>query len=253
MLLDLFVIGGAVGGVFRFYGRLKKEFDPKYHPLAKLVCFKGIVILLFFQDIIFGFLNSKLFKPTATLTFDDLYFGMPLLLTAIEATIFSFTFHWAFRSRLYHEDYRPGEPRMSTFRAIFDALNLSDIVRATIRAFGLLFVSGSGAVQLGGSGFKSRGRQRTTQLDNMGREPLTQQRSAYDHGYTPSDGSIRYEAPGYPPPASMQQYSLGVPPNYQRQRDSYDQGKYGYSSVGGRDPSPGPDYDRMPLAPRDVV
>ena len=254
MLLDIFVIGGAIGGVFRFYVRLKGEFDPKFHPLAKLVCFKGIVILLFFQDIIFGFLNSKLFKPTATLTFDDLYFGMPLLLTAIEATIFSFSFHWAFRSRLYHEDYRPGDRRMSTWRAIFDAMDLSDIARATIRAFGLLFSPESGAIQLGSSRFKSPRRERTVQLDNMGREPLTQQ--SYGHGYTTSDVDTHYEAPGYPPPASSpsQRYSSSAPPAFQQEsvQGLAGRGRYGYSSVGARDPSPDTDYNH-PLAPRDVL
>jgi len=262
MLLDIFVIGGAIGGVFRFYGRLKGEFDPKFRPLAKLVCFKGIVILLFFQDIIFGFLNSKLFKPTATLTYDDLYFGMPLLLTAIEATIFSLTFHWAFRSRLYHEDYRPGDQRMPTWRAIFDAMNLSDIVRATIAAFGLLFMPGSGAIRVKGTGAGGAGigfgrpkRQRTVQLDEMGREPLTQ------HGYSNStdDVDTSYQPMDYPPPASrpMEQYSSAMPPGYQQEsaqglmvgREPYG---YGYASVGGRDPSPGPEYGRD-ITPRDVV
>ena len=166
MLLDIFVIGGAISGVFRFYARLTRDFSPQQRHLAKLICFKDVVILLFFQDIIFGFLNSKLFKPTSTLTFDDLYFGMPLLLTAIETTLFSFTFHWAFRSRLYHEDYRPGEKRMGTCRVIFDALNLSDIVVATIKTFTLLFTSGSGAIDMK--------QKRNVQLGNMGREPLTQ-------------------------------------------------------------------------------
>jgi hypothetical protein len=254
MLLDLFVIGGAVGGVFRFYARLKSEFNPKYHPLGKLVCFKGIVILLFLQDIIFGFLNSKLFKPTATLTFDDLYFGMPLLLTAIEAMVFSFTFHWAFRSRLYHEEYIPGQRRMPIWRAILDAMNLSDIVRATIRAFGLLINSDSGSILLGSSKFKTPSRQRTFQLDNMGREPLTQQR--YGHGYTNSEIDARYEPPSYPPSSSLptQRYSSGAPPAFQQEQTQslVGRGQYGYSSVGGRDPSPGPDYN-YPITPRDVV
>lgn len=254
MLLDLFVIGGAVGGVFRFYGRLKSEFNPKYHPLGKLVCFKGIVILLFLQDIIFGFLNSKLFKPTAALTFDDLYFGMPLLLTAIEATIFSFSFHWAFRSHLYHEDYVPGHQRMPIWRAIFDAMNLSDIVRATIRAFGLLINSNSGAIQLGSSKFNTPSRQRTLQLDNMGREPLTQQH--YGHGYNDPDIDTRYEPPSYPPLSSLpaQRYSSGAPPAFEQgqPQSQVGRGRYERLSVGGRDPSPGPDYN-YPITPRDVV
>jgi hypothetical protein len=222
-----------------------------------LVCFKGIVLLLFLQEIIFGFLNSKLFKPTSTLTFDDLYFGLPLLLTAIEATIVSFSFHFAFRSRLYHEEFTPGQRRMSTWRAIFDAMNLSDVVRATIRAFGLLFTSGSGAVQFGGSKKNAPTRQRTMQLDNMGREPLTQQHSSYGHGYNSSmDVDTHYQAPGYPPSAgapSQRFYPGGAPPEFHEEDQSMlGRGRYGYSSVGGRDQSPAPNYDYA-TTPRDVV
>jgi len=195
-----------------------------------------------------------LFKPTATLTFDDLYFGMPLLLTAIEATIVSFTFHWAFRSRLYHEAELPGQRRMPIWRAIFDAMNLSDIVRATIRAFGLMFSSDSGAIQLGSSKKNTPSRQHTHQLDNMGREPLTQQ--SYGHGYSNSDIDTRYMAPEYPPSASppKQQYPSGPPPAFQEEQTQslVGRGRYGYSSVGERDPSPGPDYN-YPSRPRDVV
>jgi len=249
MFVDLLVIGGAIGGVFGFYGRLKREFDPKYHPLAKLVSFKGIVILLFLQDIIFGFLNSKLFQPSATITFDDLYFGMPLLLTAIEATFVSFIFHWAFSSRLYHEDNNPGQRRMPIGRAILDSLNLSDIVRATITAFRLMMSSDSGAIQFG-SKSHTPSRQRTLQLDNMGREPLNQPQ--YGHGYSNSEADTRYEPPSYPP--STRRYSSGAPPAFQQQEAERlaGRGKYGYESVARRDLSPAPDYS-YPMTPRDVV
>jgi len=46
--------------------------DVSHHALSKLVCFKGVVILQFLQEIIFGMLNGKLFKPSASLTYNDL-------------------------------------------------------------------------------------------------------------------------------------------------------------------------------------
>lgn len=254
MLVELFVIGGAVGGVFGFYGRLKGEFNPTHRPLGKLVCFKGIVILLFLQDIIFGSLNSKLFKPTATVTFDDLYFGMPLLLTAIEATIVSITFHWAFSSHLYHEDSFPGQRRMSVWRALFDAMNLSDVVRSTFRACGLLLNSNSGALKLRSSQSRTASRQHRAQLDNMGLEPLTQQH--YGHSYNTPEVDGDYQPPGYLPSSSLptRRYSSGAPPGFQQEQADglVGRAKHSYSSIGGRDPSPGPDYNN-PITPRDVI
>ncbi|KAK5048174.1 hypothetical protein LTR84_005844 [Exophiala bonariae] len=256
MLVELLVIGGAIGGVFGFYGRLKPEFNPKYHPLGKLVCFKGIVILLFLQDIIFGFLNSKLFQPTATLTFDDLYFGMPLLLTAIEATIISFTFHWAFSPHIYHEDGFPERERLPIWHAALDAMNLSDIVKASIKAWALLFTSGSGALSFGSSKPRMPLKQRTLQLDDMGREPLTHQ--TYGHSYTNPHIDTRYQPPSYPPSSSLpnRRYSSSVPPAFQQvqvQAESVvGQAQCGYQSIGRQDPSPEPDQ-HYSVTPCDVV
>lgn len=68
----MFIIGGAISAVVRFQRRLKTHMDVSHHALSKLVCFKGVVILQFLQEIIFGMLNGKLFKPSASLTYNDL-------------------------------------------------------------------------------------------------------------------------------------------------------------------------------------
>jgi len=96
-LIDIFITGGAVGAVIKFYAHLK-EINPKHHPLAKLIAFNGIVIFQFLQGVIFGFLNSKIFEPLKTMAYDDIYYGVPIMLTAIEAMTFYFAFHFAFRS-----------------------------------------------------------------------------------------------------------------------------------------------------------
>ncbi|KAH7136015.1 organic solute transporter Ostalpha-domain-containing protein [Dendryphion nanum] len=149
-VFDIFIIGGAVSAIIRFWGRLKADFDPGHHALAKLVSFKSIILLQFLQDILFGWLNGKTFKPSAKYTYDDLYYGISMMLTAIEALLFSLFFHWSFRSRIYHEDERAGAKRMPVFRAALDALNISDIFFGIITAFKLLLVKSSPK----GHGFK---------------------------------------------------------------------------------------------------
>ncbi|KAF2792802.1 hypothetical protein K505DRAFT_223449, partial [Melanomma pulvis-pyrius CBS 109.77] len=101
LLIDIFILGPALTALFKFYGRLKPVFPRKHHALAKLVAFKGIVIFQFLLDVIFGILNGKTFKPSAKFTYNDLYYGLPMMITAFQALCFSLAFHWAFRSRMY--------------------------------------------------------------------------------------------------------------------------------------------------------
>lgn len=164
-MIDIFIISGAV---IKFYARLK-DINPKHHPLAKLIAFKGIVIFQFLQEVIFGFLNGKIFEFSKTMAYDDIYYGVPMTLTSIEAMTFYFAFHFAFRSREYHTDNRPETYWLPTWRAIFDALNLTDIVHGVILAFHLLVANSSP------NGFDgpTPKRQRTSELDDMSREPLT--------------------------------------------------------------------------------
>ena len=137
MLIDIFIIGGALTALFRFYGRLKPEFAPKHHALGKLVAFKGMVIFQFFMDIVFGFLNGKTFKPSENTTYNDLYYGLPMMLTAIVAMAFSFSFHWAFSPSSYVKEERSvdGQGRMPIGRAMLDVANWMDIIKGIYVAF----------------------------------------------------------------------------------------------------------------------
>lgn len=83
----------------------------------------------------FSLLNGKLFSPTRLLTHNDINFGMPAFLTCLETLLFSLIFHWAYSAREFQtrphrflEDQRA--PRLGTWRAVRDALDLSDVVNA---------------------------------------------------------------------------------------------------------------------------
>lgn len=89
------------------------------------------------MDIIFGFLNGKTFRPSEKTTYNDLYYGLPMMLTAIVAMAFSISFHWAFSPSSYLEEERSvdGQGRMSIWRAMLGVANWMDIIKGIYVAF----------------------------------------------------------------------------------------------------------------------
>ncbi|EMC99053.1 hypothetical protein BAUCODRAFT_146038 [Baudoinia panamericana UAMH 10762] len=157
-LLDFLFVGGALGATINFCRRLAKEkaVDPIHGGRWKVYSFLGIILFqilqgsrgpmltLTFNRIVFGILNGKLFSPSPKATYNDINFGIPAFLTCVEAVIFSLIFQWTFRSREYaqrSDRYGQGPAqRTRTWKAILDALNLSDIIAGTVVAFQLLFI-----------------------------------------------------------------------------------------------------------------
>lgn len=163
-LADLLFIGGALGATIKFTSRMKTEVKPEHKGKAKVYSFIGIILFQILQGVssaplpqpfgraltriqmIFQLMNGKLFNPTATVTYNDVNFGIPAFMTCIEAVIFSLIFQWSFSSGEYAEDRRMDRfgagpaNRTRTLRAVLDALNMSDIVAGTIVAFQLLFM-----------------------------------------------------------------------------------------------------------------
>jgi hypothetical protein len=110
-----------------------------------------MVLLQFIQMFFFGFLNGKIFKPSAKVTYDDIYYGIPSVLTCVESFIFSLIFFWSFNSKEYHPDnVRTGGNKMTTWRAILDAMNMSDIVKGIILMFRLAISVGPGTPKIVG-------------------------------------------------------------------------------------------------------
>ena len=162
-------------------------------------------------------------------------------MTCIESVIFSLIFHWSYSPSEYKEGqkidrYGVGPaPRTRTFKAIFDALNLSDIVSGTILAFQLLFVRVQSRY-LGRSDGPQR--QRTLRVeDQVHLEPLSDRNNVrgYDDQVTETEyeGQTQYY-PGY-----------AAPPMPQAARDP---------SPGARGHSRGISEERMPLQqPREMM
>ncbi|KAL1970811.1 hypothetical protein VTN77DRAFT_2645 [Rasamsonia byssochlamydoides] len=99
------------------------------------------------------------------MTYDDIYYGLPMMLTALESLFFSLTFHWAFGSRIYHKHPH----RMPTWRAFLDVMNLSDVSRGISTAFAMLF---RGGPQIFGYDIAASMPERPRSHDNMELEPV---------------------------------------------------------------------------------
>lgn len=130
-ILTIVALVLAIPNVIRFESRMKKEgyIEKRHKPAAKLWTFKGLVGLQFLQQIIFGLLNGRVFNATATITYNDLYYGIPNTITCLEAPLFALAFWWSFNPSEYHPDVVHTQGyKMAFWRACIDSLNISDLV-----------------------------------------------------------------------------------------------------------------------------
>ncbi|VUC26645.1 unnamed protein product, partial [Clonostachys rosea] len=91
----------AMLAILQFYMVLKAELG-KHRPVLKLVAFKAIVSLTFFQAILFWILtDTGSLKESATLTYADLHIGLPNMILCIEMVPLSLFFFWAYPWGVY--------------------------------------------------------------------------------------------------------------------------------------------------------
>ena len=208
-IVDILLIGGALGATIRFFRRLVNECGSHHKPRAKVISFIGIVAFQFIQNvsqwrttqtlypsfltdlqIIFHLLNSKVFNPSPKTTYNDINFGIASFMTCMEAVLFALIFTWSFSSSEYKDgrqfDRTGGlAQRTSTLKAILSALNMSDIVAGSVLAFQLIFMRVRSRY-----GGRPRGptRQKTLRAeDQLHLEPLSgrMQQTAYGYGGGP--------------------------------------------------------------------
>ena len=163
--------------ILAVYTRLRSDLRA-HKPFLKLVGIKGIVFLSFVQNVIFTILRSAdALKPTSTLSYNDITFGLPNLLLCIEMLLFSFLHLVALNSTPYHVSGRDGyEGGTLGVKAITAACNPIDIMSGVVQAIGYL------------TGSKHSGS--ATRYQDVGMEPLR-----YDG---PSYGNSAHLPPSYP-------------------------------------------------------
>lgn len=94
----------------------------------------GVIIFQWIQQIVFNGLRAKLFKPTETVTFNDVNYGVPSFMTCIEAVVFSFVFLWAYSAGEYSAEVSAIPEHAGLSRAILDAVDPRDVLAGVGKA-----------------------------------------------------------------------------------------------------------------------
>lgn len=148
--------------VVQFYVQLRDALAD-HRPFLKVLAIKLVIFLSFWQSaaISVGTSSLNIVRPNAVLAYPDLKVGIPSLLLCFEMACFALLHQWAFPYRPYLEgapqtfypvpDPTSGSPAKPNehykksggfmgLLAIFDALNIWDVIKAFGRGIRWLFV-----------------------------------------------------------------------------------------------------------------
>lgn len=139
--------------VIQFYIQLKEDLAP-HRPFLKVLCIKLVIFFCFWQSWIISLLTAEggPLKATKQIAGPDLRIGIPSMLTCVEMAIFAILHLFAFPWKPYDlktqspldttiDGYsaQPKSYAMGPARALLDAMNPWDIVKACGRGFRWLF------------------------------------------------------------------------------------------------------------------
>jgi hypothetical protein len=140
--------------LIQFYVQLKDDLAP-HRPFMKVLCIKLVIFFCFWQSWIISLLTAEggPLKATDQIAGPDLRVGVPSMLTCVEMAVFAVLHLYAFPWNPYdlaksHEALPQGDhiprakPKRYTYgptRALLDALNPWDIVKAVGRGLRWLF------------------------------------------------------------------------------------------------------------------
>ncbi|KAF1927384.1 DUF300-domain-containing protein [Didymella exigua CBS 183.55] len=139
--------------VIQFYIQLKEDLAP-HRPFLKVLCIKLVIFFCFWQSWIISLLTAEggPLKATAQIAGPDLRIGIPSMLTCVEMAIFALLHVFAFPWKPYDLKYQspldttidgysaqPTKYASGPARALLDALNPWDIIKACGRGFRWLF------------------------------------------------------------------------------------------------------------------
>ncbi|EXJ91030.1 hypothetical protein A1O1_04137 [Capronia coronata CBS 617.96] len=152
MVFESVAVTVAMYCLIQFYVQIKNDIR-QHKPLIKVLAIKLVIFLSFWQTICISFLTSAgAIKATKHVQAPDIKVGIPALLLCIEMAIFAVFHIWAFSwkpytlgSKEYMAETIAGEGERAYkggflgIKAIFDAFNGWDMLKATGRAARWLF------------------------------------------------------------------------------------------------------------------
>lgn len=131
-ILTSISIGACVIAILRFRGHMKGLMKGK-RGLSKIVMFKLVVAIRFFQQWVFSILlEQHAIKTSEHFKYNDILWGLPAMLTCMEMVLFSAGFWYAFSASEYSSAAHPGKV-MPIWKAIPHALNPTDLVMGMLR------------------------------------------------------------------------------------------------------------------------
>ncbi|GAA6058754.1 hypothetical protein JCM10212_001870 [Sporobolomyces blumeae] len=136
---DFVSITVALYGLIVFYALVKEQLAGK-RPLAKFLCIKLVVMVLFYQTFVFGVLQSHgVIKATEFWTATNVADGLSALCTCCEMVLFSLGFMWAFNWREYTA-LRPADAKHTSVAwALVDSFNYWDFIKEGWKGIAFLF------------------------------------------------------------------------------------------------------------------
>ncbi|KAF2235742.1 DUF300-domain-containing protein [Viridothelium virens] len=150
----------AMTCVIQFYIQLKDDL-AEHRPFLKVACIKLVIFLSFWQELLLSMLSSSSgpLKPSDKIAYADIKVGIPSMLLCAEMAIFAvlhvFAFPWKPYSKKHNKlmddpinapglGYSGAEPEYQGgflgWKALLDAFNPWDIIKAIGRSFRWLFV-----------------------------------------------------------------------------------------------------------------
>ncbi|EME89792.1 seven transmembrane receptor protein, partial [Pseudocercospora fijiensis CIRAD86] len=128
-------VGACVLAILRFYGRMTTRIKVR-RGLAKLVCFKLIVALRFFQSLVFSILlDHDVIKTSSTFGYNDILYGLENSITCAEMVVLSLGFWYAYSSTEYGSHSKSLSPRVLMYKAVLDAINPWELIVGIFRIF----------------------------------------------------------------------------------------------------------------------
>ncbi|GAA5884830.1 hypothetical protein JCM16303_007291 [Sporobolomyces ruberrimus] len=171
--VDFVSISVALYGLIVFYALVKEQLAGK-KPLAKFLCIKFVVMILFYQSFVFSVLQSHgTIKATEFWTATNVADGLSALCTCCEMVIFAFWFMWAFNWSEYSQlrDSHGGGKPTSVLWALIDSFNYWDFLKEGGRGIRFLwdFMLNKPGTRSGSK--KSRKSRRRRQEEKLGQFP----------------------------------------------------------------------------------
>jgi len=138
-----------------YWKTMKPKLSVARHTAKlQLVCIMLVIYLTFWQNLLFTvlFSSSGAIQPTTYISFQELNVAIPILVLDMEMLMYSIMHLYAYswkEYRLAEEKMIDGHKYRGFWRAVFDACNAWDIVKAVSRSVRLLWIGHGACVKQG--------------------------------------------------------------------------------------------------------